>query len=296
MERRLNIVLEGCLSPEELEARKNNKFGLEKKRLVDLLTKIHADITERDNIVKRQGKCQESIVKNAQARSALGKAKKMLDSLQEQVSIAAVRAKKKPNPEREKVARSQKASYQHAEKLYANTLNYFNANSTDSAAAVDRELSEGIDTTLVASRPSTSSSSSSSSSLYVGGSGPGRASTSHLEDIELQPYQPSQYEDQFQQLLTEEQQMEEEYAEKISEQLNKLSELVNDASLEMDKQEVLMSDIEQRMDKQNDQLSTLNGRIDRVNEVAKQSNRTLYIIIIIIVLAIAGVLVLKFLL
>ena len=40
MERRLNVVLEGCMTPEEIEARKKNKFGNEKKRLTDLLKDI----------------------------------------------------------------------------------------------------------------------------------------------------------------------------------------------------------------------------------------------------------------
>ena len=40
MERRLNIVLEGCLSPEELEERKKNRFDIEKKKYVQRLTDI----------------------------------------------------------------------------------------------------------------------------------------------------------------------------------------------------------------------------------------------------------------
>ena len=42
LERRLNIVYEGCLSKEELEARKNNKFENDKKRLVEMLQKINS--------------------------------------------------------------------------------------------------------------------------------------------------------------------------------------------------------------------------------------------------------------
>ena len=40
MERRLNIVLEGCLTPEELEERKKNRFDHEKKLFVKRLQDI----------------------------------------------------------------------------------------------------------------------------------------------------------------------------------------------------------------------------------------------------------------
>lgn len=40
MERRLNVVLEGCLTPEELAARKKDRYESERKKLLALLDQI----------------------------------------------------------------------------------------------------------------------------------------------------------------------------------------------------------------------------------------------------------------
>ncbi|KAH7830833.1 Syntaxin of plants 7 (Syp7) [Monocercomonoides exilis] len=283
MERRLNYVVEKCLSPEELEKRRNDRFGTERKRLLSLLTRVREDLIQRDKIVAKQGKNADSIQLNARCRRDLADAQDMLKYLEKDVSNTEKKFGDSKDPKKKKLLAQKQAGLDNARDFYQICQELFDAGSGEGASTSRSELMRGIEMTQMPSSSSSSSSISTKGGIHI-----------DPNNFTAVSQEPSAYEDQWQQLLQREEEIEDQYLEVIEGNISVLKELATAMGDELDKQDVMLDSLDDHMSKTNSKIEQMNKTADKVQSVANQSNRCLYIVIIVIIIIIVGFLLIQF--
>ncbi|KAK2962384.1 hypothetical protein BLNAU_2627 [Blattamonas nauphoetae] len=252
MDRRLDLVIDNCMSEAEKKIREQQKFELTKEQLLNNLSAIRKDIFRRDDLKRNQRDIKEALMINSKCRLALKDNKEKLDYLIQDYESSKATFGDSPTPEQSKLLNRKENHVEHARDMYNIVLDLYEHDATtEGGNAQLNELMSGVSVPTRSVRPSDENI---------------ELSADNFTAIDFNAPR-SEMEEQWQELLQRSQQIEDQYLDVIEANVQQLREMAIGASAELDRQSALIDQVGGQISDNQEKLTTLNKKVDQANKL-----------------------------
>lgn len=284
MRRRLDTLQKNLTTEEERKLNERNKFQQDKKKCIAILKQTYQDLCERNEIKRTNGSRKNAIMLNAKCRVNLKDADELVKSLVSESENTKNMAGKNPGERQKAIIGVKCKSSQHVKEMYDICSAMYDDDPwkrEDPTGLMDgiednkRSFFRGSPRVVpIENVQSGSSSSNSSNEIMIAG--------------------PSQMQAQWMTLLEESDQMEAQYLQVIEENILTLNEMAIGFGMELDKQKLLLDDAGDQIDSNQKKVDNLTPQVDEARQMKKSNNRWMYLILSVIIVAIAAFVLIKF--